>query len=58
MKRRKRILLIGMVSVLWVVGCNMEKGVRDGVNDGLSAAISAMIETPINFVLEQLFVQQ
>lgn len=57
MKRRTPIVLIATFSMLWVAGCDLEKGISDGVNDGLSASIAALIETPINFFLEQMFVQ-
>ena len=56
--RKQALSLVCVVSLLWVSGCDMEKGVRDGMNDGLSAAIAAMIETPINYVLDQVFTQQ
>lgn len=58
MTLRKLALLVGMVSALWVTGCDLEKGARDGLNDGLSAAIAALIETPVNYILDQTFVQQ
>lgn len=58
MTLRKLALLVCMVSALWVVGCDMEKGFRDGVNDGLSSAIATLIETPVTYVLDQVFTQQ
>ena len=56
--RKQAPLLVCMVSALWVAGCDLEKGTRDGLNDGLSSAIAALIETPVNYILDQVFTQQ
>jgi len=56
--RKRSLLLVCMASVLWTAGCDLEKGVRDGVNDGLSAALASLIETPVNYVLDQVFAPQ
>ena len=56
--RKQALLIVCMSSVLWACGCDLEKGVRDGVNDGLSGALASLIETPVNYVLDQVFAPQ
>ena len=56
--RKQTLLLVCMASVLWTAGCDLEKGVRDGLNDGLSAALASLIETPVNYILDQVFAPQ
>jgi len=56
--RKQALRLVCVVSLLWIAGCDLEKGARDGLNDGLSAAISSLIETPTNYILDQVFARQ
>jgi len=56
--RKQTLLLVCMASALWVAGCELERGARDGLSDGLSSAIATLVETPVLYILDQIFPPQ